>query len=207
MLLTSTVIIRYNVTAVYGKINTNVCCYLLSMEEDEISLNVGGTIFVTFRETLNKYPHTKLGSLTECSPYYRQNKNYYFFDRNPDLFNTILDFYRNDILHFPSHVCSGLWHQELRYWGLSVSAISECCYSTYVKYSNDDIVIQNLRRALDEGREFTQGHVSLNNDESKSELDVSNPSEQTMSFRSKFWRCLSNPRSSTIAQVIVSMTS
>jgi hypothetical protein len=47
----------------------------------------------------------------------------------------------------------------------------------------------------------------LNNDESKSELDVSNPSEQTMSFRSKFWRCLSNPRSSTIAQVIVSMTS
>lgn len=174
---------------------------MFTMEEDEITLNVGGTLFVTFRETLNKYPNTKLGSLNDSSPYYRKNKNYYFFDRNPELFNTILDFYRNDILHFPSHVCSGLWHQELRYWGLSVSAISECCYTTYVKYSNDDVVIQNLRRTLDEGSTFTQGHISLNANESKSDMDMSIPPEVSLDFRSKFWICLSNPRSSTLAQV------
>ena len=172
---------------------------VLSMEEDEVVLNVGGQTFVTFWDTLKKYPETRLGSLTTSSPYYRKEKDVYFFDRNPELFNTILDFYRNDILHFPNHLCSGLWHQELRYWGIPITnTISECCYSTYVKYCKDDFIIQNLRKAF--GEENVLEAASL-------EKNVVNSSEEYFTydhapaFRVRVWNFLSKPRSSTKAKV------
>ncbi|CAG2250903.1 KCNC1 [Mytilus edulis] len=169
------------------------------MDEDEIILNVGGTVFITFWETLQKYPNTKLGSLTEDSPHYRKDKHIYFFDRNPELFNTILDFYRNDTLHFPNHLCSGLWHQELRYWGLSIrSTISECCYSTYVKYCKNDTIIQNLRKALDTGSTEELDGWDLEN-LSSSEEYIS--TEYVKGIRVRMWNFLSEPRSSTQAKI------
>lgn len=173
-----------------------VCYY--RMEEDEVILNVGGTVFITFLETLQKYPKTKLGSLNEDSPHFRKGSCFYFFDRNPELFNTILDFYRNDVLHFPTHICSGLWHQELRYWGLSIGSISDCCHSTYVQYFKNDKIIRNLRRALDKEDNWELRTFGTNQLASSTEVIST---EFVPAFRVCVWKFLSEPRSSISAKV------
>uniref|UniRef100_A0A8C2FAM0 Potassium channel tetramerisation-type BTB domain-containing protein n=1 Tax=Cyprinus carpio TaxID=7962 RepID=A0A8C2FAM0_CYPCA len=58
-----------------------------------IILNVSGTRFQTWRNTLERYPDTLLGS-TERDFFFHEETNEYFFDRDPDIFRHILNFYR-----------------------------------------------------------------------------------------------------------------
>uniref|UniRef100_A0A3B1ITQ5 BTB domain-containing protein n=1 Tax=Astyanax mexicanus TaxID=7994 RepID=A0A3B1ITQ5_ASTMX len=77
-------------------------------QEGFIILNVSGTKFQTWRNTLERYPDTLLGS-TERDFFYHEETNEYFFDRDPDIFRHILNFYRTGKLHYPRHelvVCS-----------------------------------------------------------------------------------------------------
>ncbi|CAC5397777.1 unnamed protein product [Mytilus coruscus] len=78
-------------------------------------LNVGGMKFITENTTLKKYPETRLGLLSNQSKEYISEKGFYFFDRNPELFNIILDFYRNNEVHIPSGTCGSLVEKELEF--------------------------------------------------------------------------------------------
>ncbi|XP_063448536.1 potassium voltage-gated channel protein Shaw-like [Mytilus trossulus] len=114
----------------------------------EIHINVGGTLFETKWSTLQRHCDTLLGSLTTTSEYYNKDKKQFFFDRNPELFNTILDFYRNGELHFPTHICGWNWKQELEFWRISVTDISECCYPKYIKYEKDQNLVNYIKNAF-----------------------------------------------------------
>ncbi|XP_071177459.1 potassium voltage-gated channel protein Shaw-like [Mytilus edulis] len=115
---------------------------------DEIHINVGGTLFETKWSTLQRHGDTLLGSLTTTSEYYNKDKKQFFFDRNPDLFNTILDFYRNGVIHLPTHICGWNWKQELKFWRIPVTDISECCYPTYIKYEKDQNLVNYIKNAF-----------------------------------------------------------
>uniref|UniRef100_A0A3Q3GDU0 BTB domain-containing protein n=1 Tax=Labrus bergylta TaxID=56723 RepID=A0A3Q3GDU0_9LABR len=72
-----------------------------SKRQDElIILNVSGCRFQTWRTTLDRYPDTLLGS-TEKDFFYNEESKEYFFDRDPDAFRSILNFYRTGKLHYP----------------------------------------------------------------------------------------------------------
>ena len=72
------------------------------MSGEVISLNVGGTIFVTSVATLTKDPNSMLASMfggaTELPPARKDGHGNYFVDRDPETFRVILSFLRSACL-------------------------------------------------------------------------------------------------------------
>uniref|UniRef100_A0A915KEA4 Potassium channel tetramerisation-type BTB domain-containing protein n=1 Tax=Romanomermis culicivorax TaxID=13658 RepID=A0A915KEA4_ROMCU len=63
-------------------------------DNHRVILNVGGVRHETFKHVLKKIPATKLSRLTEALSNYDPVLNEYFFDRHPDVFAQILNYYR-----------------------------------------------------------------------------------------------------------------
>lgn len=80
-----------------------------------IRLNIGGKVFETRLETLQKYPDTMLGRMYNSQ---MKVEEIPFFDRSSKLFDSILNFYRTAIISKPHDVPQNIWIEELRYWGL-----------------------------------------------------------------------------------------
>ena len=72
------------------------------MSGEVISLNVGGTVFVTSVATLTQYPDSMLAAMfnpeSERSPAKKDGQGNYFIDRDPKPFEVILSFLRRDKL-------------------------------------------------------------------------------------------------------------
>ena len=101
-------------------------------DEVKVTLNVGGKIFVTRRATLRNVPGTKLADLSPSdTDHYDRDQDEYFFDRNPAVFNFILDYYRYGEMHIPRNICTRAIKDELSFWGLKDGCISECCRKFY----------------------------------------------------------------------------
>ena len=105
-------------------------CY----QDDMVRLNVGGQLFVTSRSNLRRIPDTRLSDLSEDDANYDSNERHWFFDRNPQLFNCILDFYRTDELHFPHSICGPTIKKELIYWQIHEGDIQPCCWNRCVPF-------------------------------------------------------------------------
>jgi len=101
-------------------------------------VNVGGFRHEVRLETLQKFPQTRLGQLaTNKEPLgvhdgYNKKKNEFYFDRNPNIFNIILDFYRTGKLHFNDKICVTSFKEELDFWIISESNMSACCKDNYL---------------------------------------------------------------------------
>ena len=67
-------------------------------------INVSGQRFETWQNTLEKYPDTLLGS-NEKDFFYDEVLKEYFFDRDPEVFRHILNYYRTGKLHYPKQEC------------------------------------------------------------------------------------------------------
>ena len=104
---------------------------------DRIVLNVGGRRFETTQSTLRNISDTRLSDLDESSIYYDQNQKEYFFDRNPEIFDSVLNYFRTGQLHFPHCHCGPAVKLELEYWGVDENSISPCCWSSFKHYDNE----------------------------------------------------------------------
>ncbi|KAI9095216.1 BTB/POZ protein [Phlyctochytrium arcticum] len=100
-----------------------------------LTLNVGGSLFQTFRSTIERFPRSLLAKLIEHDRYSyalnpRDGSRMFFVDRDPRFFHIILDFYRMDLktehlLFYPHNlVVSGL-RQDLEYFGLLQEVVVE----------------------------------------------------------------------------------
>ncbi|XP_064613157.1 potassium voltage-gated channel protein Shaw-like [Liolophura sinensis] len=152
-----------------------------------ITLNVGGAIFQTSYSTLRNIPNTRLCTLAEELPKAYQGKPRYFFDRNPQLFNFILDFYRTGELHLPKGHCAFSLKRELHFWGLNEACVSECCWAHYVKSTNQYRQYKKLR---EEFRGMGSGPRQ----------------EHFGSWREKVWHFVEDPRSSCAAKIYAVVT-
>ncbi|XP_053171000.1 potassium voltage-gated channel subfamily D member 3-like [Scomber japonicus] len=154
-----------------------------SKKQDElIILNVSGRRFQTWRTTLDRYPDTLLGS-TEKDFFYNEETKEYFFDRDPDAFRSILNFYRTGKLHYPRHECISAYDEELTFFGIIPEIIGDCCYEEY-----KDRKRENLERLQDDQEE---------------NKDMKLPN---MNFRETMWRAFENPHTSTMALVFYYVT-
>lgn len=107
-------------------------CFTAEIEDNLVRINVGGKLFITTRTTLEKIPDTRLSHLSDLDLNYNRDRKEWFFDRNPDLFNNILDFYRIEELHFPHNFCGPSIKKELLYWKIHEGDISPCCWNRSV---------------------------------------------------------------------------
>ena len=66
------------------------------MSGEVISINVGGTLFVTSVATLTQYPNSMLAAMfdpkSELPPARKDGHGNYFIDRDPEAFRVILSF-------------------------------------------------------------------------------------------------------------------
>ncbi|XP_051238024.1 potassium voltage-gated channel subfamily D member 2-like isoform X2 [Dicentrarchus labrax] len=149
-----------------------------------IILNVSGTKFQTWRTTLERYPDTLLGS-TERDFFFHEETNEYFFDRDPDIFRHILNFYRTGKLHYPRQECISAYDEELAFFGIIPEIIGDCCYEEY-----KDRRRENAERLQDD-----------------EEMDMSNDvTPVNLTYREFLWRAFENPHTSTLALVFYYVT-
>ncbi|KAK5867162.1 hypothetical protein PBY51_011677 [Eleginops maclovinus] len=149
-----------------------------------IILNVSGTKFQTWRTTLERYPDTLLGS-TERDFFFHDETNEYFFDRDPDIFRHILNFYRTGKLHYPRQECISAYDEELAFFGIIPEIIGDCCYEEY-----KDRRRENAERLQDD-----------------EEMDQSNDvTPVNLTPREFLWRAFENPHTSTLALVFYYVT-
>ncbi|XP_037616919.1 potassium voltage-gated channel subfamily D member 2-like isoform X1 [Sebastes umbrosus] len=147
-------------------------------------LNVSGTKFQTWRETLERYPDTLLGS-TERDFFFHEETNEFFFDRDPDIFRHVLNFYRTGRLHFPRTECISAYDEELAFFGIIPEIIGDCCYEEY-----KDRRRENQERIQDDEDMDQSG-------------DLVAPD---LGFRESMWRAFENPHTSTMALVFYYVT-
>ena len=91
-------------------------------------------------------PSSRLGKLASClqSPEdlkdvcddFNPDTFEFYFDRDPFILNSILNYYTNGELHLSENVCVDLYFKELEYWGHSEDEFKECCLSKYWKKRN-----------------------------------------------------------------------
>ncbi|XP_063700932.1 potassium voltage-gated channel protein Shal [Culicoides brevitarsis] len=153
-------------------------------EDEKLIVNVSGRRFETWRTTLEKYPDTLLGS-NEREFFYDEENKEYFFDRDPDIFRHILNYYRTGKLHYPRHECLLSFDEELAFFGILPDVIGDCCYEDY-----RDRKRENAERLMDD-------KLSENSDQHL---------EKLTNIRERMWRAFENPHTSTAALVFYYVT-
>jgi len=101
-------------------------------DDDLVTLNVGGVRHETRISTLLKKPETRLFAVGEAAK--ASGRKEFYFDRNPQIFPCILNYYRIGKLHMPTDVCGPAAKAELDYWELEDKDIEECCWVNYISY-------------------------------------------------------------------------
>jgi potassium voltage-gated channel Shal-related subfamily D member 2 len=153
--------------------------------EEKLIINISGHKFECWRSTLEKFPHTLLGSV-EKEFFYDEETNEYFLDRDPELFRHILTFYRTGHLHYPKNECIMSYDEELSFFGIQPDMLGDCCYEEY-----RDRKRENTERQIEEG-----GPIEANQSKVKVKL----------SLRETLYRAFENPHSSTMALVFYYVT-
>ena len=125
-----------------------------SEEDVDYSTNILGEVsfknfwteegFAILERLVEKYPDTLLGS-NEREFFYEEESNEYFFDRDPDIFRHILNYYRTGKLHYPKHECLTQYDEELAFFGIMPDVIGDCCYEDY-----RDRKRENAERLMDD---------------------------------------------------------
>ncbi|XP_048881945.1 potassium voltage-gated channel subfamily D member 2-like [Brienomyrus brachyistius] len=152
-----------------------------------IILNISGRRFQTWRNTLERFPNTLLGC-TERDFFFHEETNEYFFDRDPELFRHILNFYRTGTLHYPRHECVSAYDEELAFFGIMPENMGDCCYEDY-----KDHKCENLERIQDaEDTQRKENHE--------------NRVLAAMTLKQSMWRTFENPQTSTLALAIYYVT-
>uniref|UniRef100_A0AAQ6IE87 BTB domain-containing protein n=1 Tax=Anabas testudineus TaxID=64144 RepID=A0AAQ6IE87_ANATE len=146
------------------------------MPDELIVLNVSGRRFQTWRNTLDRYPDTLLGS-SEKEFFYNEETKEYFFDRDPDVFRSVLNFYRTGKLHYPRYECISSYDEELAFFGIVPEIIGDCCYEEY-----KDRKRENAERLMDDQEDNKDAKLP------------------NMTFRETMWRAFENPHTSTMGQ-------
>lgn len=146
--------------------------------DTRIKINVSGQRFETWKNTLEKFPDSLLGS-DEREYFYDQTTDEYFFDRDPDLFRYILTYYRTGKVHYPKRACPDEFEQELAFFGLvAADAMGDCCYEEYKDRKKD---CQEMNAA--DGSGFGK--------------DECQPLPKDATLRQKLWHAFEYPHSST----------
>ncbi|VDD97580.1 unnamed protein product [Enterobius vermicularis] len=73
-------------------------------------------------------------------------KDEYYFERSPKLFDSIFKHYVSGHLHRPLDVCVEEFRAELNYWNISENAISPCCWRPNCCEQSKNVDADNCER-------------------------------------------------------------
>jgi len=152
-------------------------------------INIGGDVFKTDKETLQRFPNTRLAKLDQACDAYDKDTNSYFFDRNPVLIYNILDYYKTGELYLPHNICPRMIESELSFWQIEYKSLVGCC-KTRLEENMDKIVAHE--DLIDEVLKIPK---NINSADSKQLR------EYASDCRINIWKFLDDPVSSRAAKV------
>jgi potassium voltage-gated channel delayed-rectifier subfamily S protein 3 len=106
------------------------------LPSEKVVLNVGGSKFEILRKTLLSVKYGRIWKLintfkqhelVDLCDDFNTELNEFFFDRDPTLFNYILNYYRTGKLHVSESLCPVDLNNELIYWDLDQPLMDVCC--------------------------------------------------------------------------------
>ncbi len=149
---------------------------------ERIVINVGGVKNETHTSTLMTLPGSRLAKLVDTE----KPPSELFFDRNPEVFAHVLQYYRSGKLHCPNNLCGLLMEEEFAFWGVSGTDVEPCCWETF-------------RQSKDTVEALAQIEPSvMEKDEEPGQNDQSSNSR---AWQQKIWALFDNPYSSIAAKV------
>lgn len=147
----------------------------LLKDHRKIVLNCRGHKYQVCLDTFEKLPNSRLGKLrlalknksnseldTLCDEFSLES-NEFFFNKDPQILNLILEFYSNEKVHLNincSNFCAILLLNEFKYWGIDKydDLLAPCCKSLIEKQKalvQDDLEQENsILKDLDAKEDF-----------------------------------------------------
>ncbi|XP_062936351.1 potassium voltage-gated channel subfamily V member 2 [Cynocephalus volans] len=101
-----------------------------------LNVNVGGHSYRLDYCELACHPKTRLGRLATSSSRsrqlglcddYEEQRDEYFFDRDPAVFQLVYNFYASGVLLVQDELCPRSFLEELGYWGVRLKYTPRCC--------------------------------------------------------------------------------
>ena len=117
-------------------------CHRLSV----MRLNLRGVRFVIPRQNLRRKSTSRLSLLTKSDPSYDTCYGEYCFDRNPAVFNSVLDYYAYGEMHLPANICIQAFRKELLFWQLEPELLAPCCWSKYRKAEEEEKTLVRVQK-------------------------------------------------------------
>ncbi|XP_064642670.1 potassium voltage-gated channel subfamily C member 3-like [Lineus longissimus] len=127
----------------------------------KVKIDVRGSVFVTAANTINKIPGTKLSCMLRTKEYWDKDAGSYFFDRNPDVFNSVLDGYSKGKFHIPSHMCVTDFLEELDFWDIPHSMIAKCCTGLVWDSNKEKKASEAVQKELLSGLEYYRKAIDV----------------------------------------------
>ncbi|XP_051970070.1 potassium voltage-gated channel subfamily C member 1 [Xyrauchen texanus] len=142
---------------------------------DRIVINVGGVKHETCKSTLMTIPGSRLAMLVDNKSPLKE----IFFDRQPEVFTHVMQYYRSGKLHCPTNLCGVLLEEEFAFWGISGMDVEPCCWAAF-------------RQHIDYVEALSKIDPPCNRDQSNN----------SKAWQSKIWALFDDPYSSVAAKVI-----
>lgn len=158
---------------------------------DFFIINVGGSRYILSQELLASHPETRLGKLALSTRDSALDlcddadflENEFFFDRNSQTFQYIMNFYKTGHLHVREELCVVSFLQEIEYWGIDELRIDNCCRDKYYR-----------RKEMKESLDIRRDAETMDSDEE----DFAGVLCQD--FRQRLWDVMEKPDSSKAAK-------
>ncbi|KAK2870366.1 hypothetical protein QQF64_021670 [Cirrhinus molitorella] len=145
---------------------------------EKIVINVSGVKHETHKSTLMTLPGSRLAKLVDTE----KPPSEFFFDRNPEVFAHVLQYYRSGKLHCPTNLCGLLLEEEFAFWGVSDTDVEPCCWATFRQNKDTVEALAQIKHLVEPGQ----------NDQSSN----------SRAWQQKIWALFDNPYSSITAKVI-----
>ena len=119
----------------------------------KVTLNVGGRRHEIMWSQLEKKPLTRLGRLARAKTHedileladgYSLANNEIYYDRDPAIFNTLLNFYRTNRLHLLDEICVLDYEEELDFWMVQELRIEICCIDKFT--ARRDAIVEEIAK-------------------------------------------------------------
>ncbi|XP_071093322.1 potassium voltage-gated channel protein Shaw-like [Haliotis cracherodii] len=144
-------------------------------------LNVAGKKFCIRRSLLQRFPSTRLATLTTSSEEYDSSTAEFYYDRNPTMMHCVLDLYRTGEFHIPSNMCTVAVRREMEFWEISEDMVADCCWKSFSVHVHDKEVQKKIQETF------------------KEDIDLMYTKET--SLKQVIWLTMENPEYSFVAKV------